>query len=139
MPKTLAEKLYLKAGEKLLVIHLPAALGQLLSVLPEGAELHQRPTAAPYGKSLACCQQRTDVELTWPELVAATNLHGAIWLAYPKKTGKINNDLSREGVWETVKELDPEWLPVAQIALDDTWSALRFRFREDIPRLTRRF
>jgi hypothetical protein len=28
-------------------------------------------------------------------------------------------------------------LPVTQIALDDTWSALRFRFREEIPKLMR--
>ena len=28
-------------------------------------------------------------------------------------------------------------LPVTQVALDDTWSALRFRFREEIPKIMR--
>jgi hypothetical protein len=29
-------------------------------------------------------------------------------------------------------------LPVTQVALDDTWSALRFRFRDEIRKLTRK-
>ncbi len=58
-----------------------------------------------------------------------------LWLAYPKKSGAIRSDLSRDQGWET---LEPHGLlPVTQVALDATWSALRFRFRDEIRTLTR--
>jgi hypothetical protein len=61
---------------------------------------------------------------------------GLLWFAYPKRTGAIRTDLSRDRGWEALTEAG--LLPVAQVALDATWSALRFRRREEIPRLTRK-
>jgi hypothetical protein len=46
------------------------------------------------------------------------------WLAYPK-AGKLGTDLNRDIIW---KLMDGSGVrPIRQIALDDTWSALRFR------------
>lgn len=46
------------------------------------------------------------------------------WIAYPK-AGQLDTDLNRDILW---KLLDGEGVrPVRQVALDDTWSALRFR------------
>jgi len=51
---------------------------------------------------------------------------GAIlWLGYPKLGGPVASDLSRERVWEVAKPFGLR--PVAQIAVDATWSALRFK------------
>ena len=61
---------------------------------------------------------------------------GLLWFAYPKKSGAIRTDISRDRGWEALAEAG--FLPVAQVALDGTWSALRFRRREEIPRLTRK-
>lgn len=60
-----------------------------------------------------------------------------LWFAYPKKSGSIRADISRDHGWEALAAL--EFLPVTQVALDDDWSALRFRRRSEIPRLTRKF
>jgi hypothetical protein len=57
--------------------------------------------------------------------------------AYPKKTGAIKTDLSRDHGWQPLDRHD--LLPVTQIALDETWSALRFRRRAEIQKLTRKF
>jgi hypothetical protein len=52
---------------------------------------------------------------------------GVFWVAYPKG-GK--SDLSRNELWTL---LEPYlWRPVSQIAIDDTWSALRFRPAADV-------
>jgi hypothetical protein len=48
-----------------------------------------------------------------------------LWIAYPKKTGKIKSDITRDNGWEAVFGAGYE--PVTQIAIDDDWSALRFR------------
>lgn len=53
-----------------------------------------------------------------------------LWIAYPKKTGKIKSDMTRDNGWETVFGYGYE--AVTQIAIDDDWSALRFRKSEVI-------
>ncbi len=48
---------------------------------------------------------------------------GILWISYPK--GGTKTDINRDQGWETVKNLSLR--PVSQIAIDETWSALRFR------------
>ena len=45
-----------------------------------------------------------------------------------KKTGAIASDLSRDVVWKRMTGTGLR--PVTQIAIDETWSALRFRPEE---------
>jgi len=59
----------------------------------------------------------------------------ALWFAYPKRGGGIATDLTRDRGWEPVEAAG--LLGVAQVAIDATWSALRFRYRDEIPRITR--
>jgi hypothetical protein len=61
---------------------------------------------------------------------------GHLWLCYPKKSGAIKTDITRDIGWEPVFELD--LLPVTQISVNDTWSALRWRYKDEIKKLTRR-
>jgi hypothetical protein len=60
-----------------------------------------------------------------------------LWLAYPKKSSGVKTDLSRDAGWPPLEAAD--FLPVTQISLDETWSALRFRRRSEIKTLTRKF
>jgi hypothetical protein len=46
------------------------------------------------------------------------------WIAYPK-AGKLGTDLNRDKLWKLLE--DKAIQPVRQVAIDDTWSALRFR------------
>ena len=43
-------------------------------------------------------------------------------MCYPKKTSKIKSDLTRDTLWNQFAVLRP----VAQVAIYDTWSAIRF-------------
>jgi hypothetical protein len=61
---------------------------------------------------------------------------GVLWLCYPKKSGALKSDITRDIGWEPVSEAG--LLGVTQIALDETWSALRFRYRDEIRTLTRK-
>lgn len=47
------------------------------------------------------------------------------WACYPKGTGKIKSDIKRETVWEAL--LLANLRAVSQIAIDETWSAMRGR------------
>ena len=86
---------------------------------------------------LAFVETRAAVEPAVVRALAAAAPGGLVWFAYPKKTGRIRTDINRDQGWEPLTERD--WLPVTQIALDGTWSALRFRPRGEIKVLTRTF
>ncbi|NIW46720.1 MAG: hypothetical protein GWN30_18780, partial [Gammaproteobacteria bacterium] len=60
--------------------------------------------------------------------VDAVNYDGLLWMSYPKKSSGVESDLSRDILCEMMKETGMR--PVMQIAVDDTWSALRFRPQE---------
>lgn len=64
---------------------------------------------------------------------------GLLWLCYPKKSSKTykGSDCSRETVGSIIAELDFE--PVSQVAVDEDWSALRFRPVGKIKKMTRSF
>lgn len=56
--------------------------------------------------------------------VAAAREDRLAWIAYPK-AGQLNTDINRDSLARAVGELGVR--PVRQVALDDVWSALRFR------------
>lgn len=58
-----------------------------------------------------------------PAAIEAVKFAGVLWICYPKLTGKIKSALTRDVLWQ----LAPGMRPVAQVAVDDTWSAMRFR------------
>ncbi len=47
------------------------------------------------------------------------------WACYPKGGGKIKSDIKRDTVWKAFELINLR--PVSQIAIDETWSALRAR------------
>jgi hypothetical protein len=54
------------------------------------------------------------------------------WACYPKGGGKIKSDLKRDTVWASLELIGLR--PVSQIAIDETWSALRGRPHEKVKR-----
>lgn len=58
-------------------------------------------------------------------------------MAYPKKSSSIKTDIDRDHGWEPFRPLDLH--AVTQISISPTWSALRFRYRDEIKSFTRKF
>jgi len=60
-----------------------------------------------------------------------------LWFAYPKKSSKMYaGQIDRDHGWKPLQDLGFE--PVRQVALDEDWSALRFRRRIYIKNFTRK-
>jgi hypothetical protein len=59
-----------------------------------------------------------------PKASARVAEGGALWVAYPK-AGQLGTDLNRDSLARVLQAAGLE--PVAQIAVDDVWSALRFK------------
>jgi hypothetical protein len=125
----LVTKLLLRPGQRAALVDAPAGFRRLLAPLPEGITLSdQLGTALDF--VLLFVNTRSELVRQAPAAVAATKEGGLLWIAYPKKSARTASDLSREVVWESV--LPTGWRAVTQIALDEVWSALRFRPETDV-------
>ena len=116
--KTVAEKLLLRPGGRAWVSD--DARASLLGPLPDGAAL----VASPAGVDLALlvADGAADVRAGLVAHAADLATAAAFWVAYPKG-GRA--DINRDSLWPILGEHG--FRPISQVALDETWSALRFR------------
>jgi len=97
------------------------------------AKPEQKPTFL-----IAFVQTEEEVRKYFMELHALSPEDEALWMAYPKGTSKkYKPQINRDSGWKIVGEMDYEG--VRQIAIDEDWSALRFRKLKYIKTLTRGF
>jgi len=122
--RSLASRLLLKPGQRLAVIEVPEDARRLYEELPAGATLaHGDPKGAAVIHLWV--RDRAQLAQTWPAVAAAVSVNTVVWISYPKRSGRIATDISRDEGWAPV--LDSGFDPVSQFAVDEDWSALRFR------------
>jgi len=123
--KPLVQRLVLKPGTVLFAPNVPAEVLPLLSPLPEGAQLV---STAPRKVDAALLFARDQAELkrVFARLEGKLSEDPLLWLCYPKGGSGVDTDLNRDRGWEPVDAAGLRG--VAQIAVNEVWSALRFRF-----------
>ncbi len=121
---SLAKKLQIKTGMSLLVLNAPADYLAMLAPLPPGATVATA-GAGPFDAIHCFARNRSELERYAPAALAALKPDGMLWFAYPKGTSGVPTDLSRDNGWNAV--IAQGWEGVRQIAVDDIWSAVRFR------------
>jgi hypothetical protein len=126
---SLTRKLGIKPDYRLLILNAPEGYLETSGTLPEGAEIK---TSAEGSFDLVqiFLYNKADVEKLAPTGIQAVKPGGLLWFTYPKKTAKIKSDITRDTGWESVRAVG--WRPVTQIAIDETWSALRFRPESEV-------
>ena len=125
----LLKKLGVKPGYRLLVLNAPDGYLDQLTPLPEKAELATK-GKGPFDDVQLFVKNKAQVDHDAAKAMQAVKARGLLWIAYPKKSSKIETDISRDVGWETMKKAD--WEGVAIVAIDETWSALRFRPAADV-------
>ena len=120
----LTRKLGIKAGMKVLIQNAPAHFLNLLGHLPEGVELAGN-KIGEVDCAIIFVKTRADVKSTAAKTLDAVGEKGLLWFAYPKKSGPLRSDLSRENGWEPLFEAGFD--SVAQVSIDETWTGFRFR------------
>jgi hypothetical protein len=124
--QSLVTKLYLKSGYHCAVINAPSGYRQLLeSDLPTGVTLVDHFNDQPYDFIQCFAMNQVNVATFAPQAVATLKPGGTLWFCYPKKTGKLKTDLSRDAGWEAIHALG--WEGVRLVSLDDTWSSMQYR------------
>ena len=120
----IARKLGIKPKMQALVVAAPPVYLKLLSPLPEGTVVSSTakgtyPFVQFFATSLA------DIRKSVARLLKHAAEGARLWIAYPKKTSGIESDRSRDLISEAMRGTGGR--PVSIIAIDEVWSALRFR------------
>lgn len=116
--KTVAEKLVIKPGNAVWVSH-PDRAG-LLGALPEGAEVTGSPGEAD--AAVVFADDAASVRAAFVKDEKALTTRAVLWVAYPKAN---RTDVNRDSLWPILADFGLR--PVSQVAVDEVWSALRFR------------
>jgi hypothetical protein len=115
MAADLATKLNLKAGMKVRVAGKPADVD--LSGVTISA-------SAKSDGEIVFVKTLKEVDAKCAPVIEAAREDRIAWIAYPK-AGQLGTDLNRDILWKHLLKQNIQG--VRQIAIDDVWSAMRFR------------
>jgi hypothetical protein len=134
---SLWSKLNLKDQASVLVFDTPDDVRTALAP-PPGVSLAVRiPSEAAVDFALVFVTDEPGIALAIGRLEPRLVDDAVLWFAYPKKTSKrYASSISRDSGWSVLGEAGYE--PVRQVAIDEDWSALRFRKVQHITKMTRR-
>lgn len=130
------DKLNLKDQSEILVLNAPQEFEKALKDL-RGVEVHRRIEAVKSCEfALTFASQRAELDRLSRALCAIAAGDAMLWFAYPKGTSKkYVCEFNRDDGWKVLRQSGFD--SVRQIAIDDDWSALRFRRVEYIKRANR--
>ncbi len=119
--RTVAQKLQIKPGDLVALVAASDEDATRLGALPEGARFTQDATA---GASIAIVFVGSRAELLERFASELPGLAGAraVWFCYPKGN---RADLNRDTIMRETGAFG--WRPNSNVAVDDTWSAVRVR------------
>jgi hypothetical protein len=120
--KTVAEKLQIKPSTT--VWSSPADRLNLVGPLPEGASQVDALDQATMG--LIFADDAASLRLTLTAHQEHLKRPSILWVAYPKAN---KTDINRDSLWPILVEYGMR--PNGQVAVDDVWSALRFRANKE--------
>lgn len=125
----LTKRLQIKPGQRVLTLGAPDDYRALLDPLPDAVTLQSEPDGV-YDIVHLFVRSKADIDQYAPQAIQSTKPGGVLWISYPKGGAKAGTDINRDNGWQTVS--DAGWRGVAQISVDETWSALRFRPTDEI-------
>jgi hypothetical protein len=128
---TIFDKLNLKDHQEIVVLHAPASFEPALAHLPVLTIHHHLASVEEMNFFLAFATRKSEVDELGPQIAVRAKGDAIVWLAYPKGTSKkFKCDFNRDTGWDALKAAGFD--TVRSVAIDEDWTALRFRRKEYI-------
>ena len=127
--RPLTEKLGLKGQLRALILNAPKGYRTLLGPLPPDITVNTKPSGQ-YDFVHLFVGNQAELEQLGPSTLKAVKPTGILWISYPKQGGGTETDINRDTGWDLVTKAGFD--PVTQVAVNDIWSALRFRPKGDV-------
>jgi len=123
-PGSIFKKLRLDKGQILLIVNAPKAYAKLLERIAYDTKPMQK-KIGNYDFVQIFATSQVELEKLSKEVVHAGKIDCIFWACYPKGSGQLKSDIKRDTVWHAFELIGLE--AVSQVAIDETWSALRAR------------
>jgi hypothetical protein len=125
--KNLLDKLNYKGQKRIAVINaeesFTISISNVLKDVMVDKEIDPR---FPYDFIILFVKSVSEVELFTPMVLHNLLADGILWYCYPKKTSKkYSSDIDRDHGWKALNDAGLHSIRV--VAIDDDWSAMRFR------------
>ena len=129
-------KLNFKDQKQILVLNSPASFEGELKALKGVEILRDLKKAKAVAFSLAFVMAQKEVDALAPAVARKAEGDAVVWFAYPKGSSKkYKSQLDRDHAWKVLGQEGFE--PVRIVAIDEDWSAVRFRRVEFIKNMIR--
>ncbi|WP_159478202.1 hypothetical protein [Dyadobacter sp. 3J3] len=121
------KKLNLKNQKTVVVLGAPDSFGTNLdSIRDETEVVHSLEEVKEIDFILAFVTKQTEIDDLIPNIAPLLQGDAVVWMCYPKGTSKkYKCDFNRDTGWQIMGNYDLE--PVRMVAIDEDWSALRFK------------
>ena len=130
------DKLNLKDQKQILVINAPESFEPELKTLRGVAVQRDLKNSSNVGFSLAFVTKQKEVDTLGKAVAKKAEGDAVVWFAYPKGSSKkYKSEINRDAGWQVLGDAGFE--PVRMVAIDEDWSAVRFRRADFIKSLTR--
>ena len=126
--KSIAEKMQIKPQARLLFVNPPEGYLLRMGDLPAGASLLAADSTENADLIQVFVKDRVELLAALESLPGRLSKNGALWIGYYKATSQFKTDINRDSIWPIATSYGLQ--PVRQIAIDEDWSALRFKLIE---------
>jgi hypothetical protein len=129
MANTIADKLRIKPGYKLLALNAPADFKKGLTGLPSNVKISD--DKKDYDQVHWFVTNRAQLEKEMSKVMRLVKPTVTVWVYYPKRTSKIQTDLTRDKGWDCLLAEGNKLTWISLISFNDTWSVFGFRAKTD--------
>ena len=126
--KSIAQKLFIKPGNKYLLVNPPPGYIAQMGQLPEGTILLSD-SSCLMEVIQVFVTNRLELEAQLSRLKDLLAPKGMIWVTYHKGTSKVKTDINRDTINAYAGNLGMQG--VAMISIDEDWSALRLKLIQE--------
>ncbi|RKS08767.1 hypothetical protein DFP74_4489 [Nocardiopsis sp. Huas11] len=124
MSDTLARRLGVQPGDRLLILNAPERYLRLLDPPPD-IHIDLGPIeGAQYDDVHLFTLDRGTVDRETPRVWEIMGPRTRLWICYPQRGGTIITDLAADKGWDLLT--DAGWRGTVQVPIDSDWAALRF-------------
>jgi Protein of unknown function (DUF3052) len=124
----LAKKLGIKDGSRIFLLNAPGNYLQLVSPLPEGVQIAPQITSHTDVIHIFSTKKE-ELSQALHTCLKRMRSNGMIWASWPKKSSKVQTDITEDTIREVALPLG--LVDIKVCAVDDVWSGLKLVIRKE--------
>lgn len=125
--KPLPQKLGLTEGQRVAFLHAPEDWDSIIGPMPANVLRYAKPVK-DLDMVVLFVTEALVLAKEFPKLTERMAAKGMIWVAWPKKSAKVNTDVDENTIREV--GLKKNWVDVKVCAISEIWSGLKFLRRK---------